>query len=179
MKRDCAIDAAELRPSVCLIDQQTGRYDCRQRGLSLRRHVGMSVRTRCSCEQSDLQRSSVVTAKGSCFFLIPAAGRPSADRWLGAVTQTWAHDLPGTFRPGTRLFSLKREELAMFKKIVRPPKTVVPKEQPVYRPDDTEAPRAPDDHEHPTRDTRETPAPNPNGEHRDQRDRGARTEPVT
>lgn len=45
-----------------------------------------------------------------------------------------------------------------------PPKTVVRKEQPVRRPDEKEAPVEPDDRKHPTRDTRETPAPNPNGE---------------
>ncbi|MBP2442768.1 hypothetical protein [Rhizobium leguminosarum] len=55
----------------------------------------------------------------------------------------------------------------MAKKIAPLPKRVVPKEHPVRRPDDKEVPPEPDDRKDPTRDTRETPAPNPNGEHRD------------
>ena len=50
----------------------------------------------------------------------------------------------------------------MPKKTPAPPKWVDPKKQPVRRPDQKEA--APNDRKHPTRDTRETPAPNPNGE---------------
>jgi len=59
---------------------------------------------------------------------------------------------------------LKLEELAMPKKIPAPPKRVDPKKQPVRRPDDKEAAPESNDRKHPTRDTRETPAPNPNGE---------------
>lgn len=52
----------------------------------------------------------------------------------------------------------------MPKKIAAPPKKVDPEEQPVRLPDHQEAPPEPDDRKHPCRDTRETPAPNPNGE---------------
>jgi hypothetical protein len=48
-------------------------------------------------------------------------------------------------------------------KIAVAPKKIDPKEKPARRPNDKEAPSAPDDCKHPTRDTRETPAPNPNG----------------
>jgi hypothetical protein len=51
----------------------------------------------------------------------------------------------------------------MSTKIAAPPKKIDPKEKPARRSDDTEPSSAPDDRKHPTRDTRETPAPNPNG----------------
>jgi hypothetical protein len=53
---------------------------------------------------------------------------------------------------------------AMPKKIVAPPKGRTPERQPVRRPDDDEAPVESRDRKQPCRDTRDTPAPNPNGE---------------
>jgi hypothetical protein len=54
------------------------------------------------------------------------------------------------------------EELAMSKK--NNDKGGNPKDQPVNHPDRKEVPPEPDDHQHPARDTREAPVPNPNGE---------------
>ncbi|MGF6178807.1 hypothetical protein ABIE33_007127 [Ensifer sp. 4252] len=52
----------------------------------------------------------------------------------------------------------------MPKKIAVSPESGAPKKQPVRRPVRQEATPEPDDCKHPCRDTRETPAPNPNGE---------------
>jgi len=50
----------------------------------------------------------------------------------------------------------------MPKKITVLDKRIDPKEQPVGHSDDQVAPAESDDRKHPPRDTRETPAPNPN-----------------
>lgn len=68
----------------------------------------------------------------------------------------------GTFRVASQFLSVKLEELTMPKKISVPSKTTDPKEQPVRPSEDQVAPAEPDDRQHPPRDTRETPAPNPN-----------------
>ncbi len=68
----------------------------------------------------------------------------------------------GTFSVASQFLSVKLEELTMPRKISAPSKTIDPKEQPARRSDDQVAPAEPDDRQHPPRDTRETPAPNPN-----------------
>lgn len=68
----------------------------------------------------------------------------------------------GTFRVASQFLSVKLEELTTPKKISAPSKTTDPKEQPVRPSEDQVAPAEPDDRQHPPRDTRETPAPNPN-----------------
>lgn len=49
----------------------------------------------------------------------------------------------------------------MPRKVAAPAKRIDPKEKPVHCSDDQAAPADPDDRQHPPRDTRETPAPNP------------------
>ena len=68
----------------------------------------------------------------------------------------------GTFRVASQFLSVKLEELTMPKKISAPSKTTDPKEQPVRPSEDQVEPAEQDDRQHPPRDTRETPAPNPN-----------------
>ena len=55
----------------------------------------------------------------------------------------------------------------MPEKIAHAPKGADPKEQPVRSRGDKEASLEPDNRKDPPRDTKETPAPNPNGERRD------------
>ena len=55
----------------------------------------------------------------------------------------------------------------MPEKIAAPSKRVDPKKKPIRRPDDKKAPSGPDVKEHPTRDTRDTPAPNSDGSEND------------
>jgi hypothetical protein len=63
--------------------------------------------------------------------------------------------------PASQFLSLKLENLVMPEK--PRPREVTPKEKPVRRPDEGDTASAPKDRKRPTRDTRETPAPNPNG----------------
>ncbi len=88
------------------------------------------------------------------------AGGYAADGPYALTTAVWLPEL--LIAPVCSYLCM--EELAMSKKNTAPSKGGNPKEQPVNRPDRKEARLEPDDHEHPTRDTREAPVPNPNGE---------------